>query len=520
MDEERYLYVRLYLLIVSTSVLVLPAEGTGLIGVDYGVHGPQPTPEMTVALLRLNNIGRVRRYEGRPEVTQAFVDSGIDLILGVPNEDIPLLATNTTGAVRWVQNNVVPFPAAGISAIIVGNEWLFSRDNDPSLLLPTMENFQTALSSLGSASLSFLLNIKVSTAHAFNILSTYFPPSSAKFRKPLIPVLRPIADFLIQTESFFMVDIFPYLTVLTDPLNTALQQFALFNSSQVVRDPNTNLTYTNLLDIQIDAVYAALESLQSSAATAPSPSSLPSPSPPSSSTAPSPSSLPSPPPPPPSSSPSASRLPEQYSASPKCPCTSNSSCNCALSSKLTATVLHMQAASSSQRASQSMRASLNTDREPAPSTSKSNPPIYLGSGWGAGHGDSRSSPSSVHRPSPTFSTEDFSTNRGATSSNRPTSLTNTLSLEKRNMTSYYNVECASNAALFQIATLQNEKTYDQNFINHVLQSSGTPANPSNPIIGYVFELFDEGIGKQNYGLFDSNGNPYFPISFGSPSQQG
>eukprot|EP00250_Pteridium_aquilinum_P017690 c23743_g1_i1 orf=298-1572(-) len=252
----------LMLALVSTSVFALTSASKGKIGADYGLNGDNLlSPVQAVALIRAKGINAVTVLEARPDVTRAFAGSGISLTITVSNRDVPAVARNLREAISWVREQVLPFPASGISAVIVGNRWLDHSIHDPFLLVPAMQNIHSALSAL------LLGGIKVSTSHASSVLKSgpINAPSTATFADRVIEVMRPLVRFLADTDSFFLVDIFPYRAYEADP--SIPIELLLFEPTKPVQDPNTGLNYTNLYDLQLDAVYAALASLELSTPT-------------------------------------------------------------------------------------------------------------------------------------------------------------------------------------------------------------------------------------------------------------
>ncbi|KAK9280035.1 hypothetical protein L1049_013720 [Liquidambar formosana] len=193
-----------------------------------------------------------------PAVTKAFANTGISLSLCVPDNQIPSLASNSSEAILVVETFILPFhKRTRIYSISIGNE-VSTIDEFARSLLPAMENMYLALR-------KFRLHkrILVSTPHSLAILAIVFPPSGAVFQESIAEsVLWPVLSFLNRTKSPFMVNVYPYLTY--NGSSTISLDFALFSEniqSLKYTDPNTNLTYTNLFDVMVDAVSSAAYSL-------------------------------------------------------------------------------------------------------------------------------------------------------------------------------------------------------------------------------------------------------------------
>ena len=233
--------------------------GAATVGVDYGTSGDNlPTPEQVVQFLKTLNVSKVKIYNTDANVIHAFANSGIDLSITVPNGDIIHMATDMTFTQNWVIYNLQPFvPATTISTIAVGNEILTSDTADTLNLVPAMQNLHSALVTAGLDA-----TIKVSTPHAFSVLNTSFPPSAGVFRPSFATsVMKPLLDFLAQTGSPFMVNIFPYFSY-TFNYNTINLDYALLNpNAPPVTDKNNGKVYTNLWDAQIDAIVSAMVAL-------------------------------------------------------------------------------------------------------------------------------------------------------------------------------------------------------------------------------------------------------------------
>ncbi|CAN4089525.1 unnamed protein product [Withania somnifera] len=240
-------------LLVLAPILFQGVEGT--IGVNYGtVADDLPPPVQVASFLRESTfIRRVRLFDANPEILKAFARTGISVTVNVPNDLIPQL-TELSFAQQWVEINVLPYvPATNIVRILVGNE-VISTANKLLIgnLVPAMETLQVALVE------KFLdHHIQISTPHFLGILSNTTPPSTGKFRPGYdIHVLKPLLEFLRATNSPFMINPYPFFDSSDNTLD-----YALFRPNPGVFDEITRLTYTNMLDAQLDAVYSAMKLL-------------------------------------------------------------------------------------------------------------------------------------------------------------------------------------------------------------------------------------------------------------------
>ncbi|MCD7448651.1 hypothetical protein HAX54_045299 [Datura stramonium] len=242
-----------HLLVLLLPIFLQGVEGT--IGVNYGtVADDLPPPVQVASFLRKSTfIRRVRLFDANPEILKAFARTGISVTVNVPNDLIPQL-TKLSFAQQWVEINVLPFvPATNIVRILVGNE-VISTANKLLIgsLVPAMETLHAAL-----VEKSLDLHMQISTPHFLGILSNSSPPSSGKFRPGYdIHVLKPLLEFLRATNSPFMINPYPFFSSSDDTLD-----YALFRPNPGLFDETTQLTYTNMLDAQLDAVFSALKLL-------------------------------------------------------------------------------------------------------------------------------------------------------------------------------------------------------------------------------------------------------------------
>nr|CAB3499974.1 unnamed protein product [Digitaria exilis] len=227
----------------------------GEVGVCWGTIGDNiPDPGKVVQLLKQNSITMVRIYDTNSGIINALANTGIKLMVALPNEQLDHAASSPSYARQWVQDNVAMYyPATLINGIAVGNEVFDSARNLNQQLVPAMSNVHRALVSLRLDS-----SIKVSTPVAFSALKVSWRPSQAVFRDD-IPhsVISDLVAFLRQTGASFMINVYPFRAYLDDPQNISLEYWTFQqNDGQV--DNFTGRRYYSLYDAQMDALRYAI----------------------------------------------------------------------------------------------------------------------------------------------------------------------------------------------------------------------------------------------------------------------
>ncbi|XP_078429029.1 O-Glycosyl hydrolases family 17 protein [Wolffia australiana] len=227
------------------------------IGVCYGRNADDlPTPDKVAQLIQLHSIKYVRIYDSNIQVLKAFANTDVELMIGIPNLDLLPFSQHQSNVDSWVKNNIIPYyPSTKITYITVGSEVTESPDNASALVVPAMNKVLIGLKKAG------LNRIKVSSTHSLRILSRSFPPSAGAFNSKYAYFLKPMLDFLVETDSPFMVDVYPYYAYRDSQSNVSLDYALLRPSSAEVIDPNTGLVYSNMFDAQLDALYFALMGL-------------------------------------------------------------------------------------------------------------------------------------------------------------------------------------------------------------------------------------------------------------------
>ncbi|GAB4828737.1 hypothetical protein Ancab_018405 [Ancistrocladus abbreviatus] len=218
-----------------------------------------PDPTQVVALLKTQNIGHVRLFGADQGMLLALANSGIQVMVSVPNDQLLGIGQSNATAANWVARNIVAHvPATNITAIAVGSEVLSALPNAAPVLVSAMKFIHSALvaSNLDS-------QIKVSTPHSSSIILDSFPPSQAFFNRTWDPIMVTLLKFLQSTGSYFMLNVYPYYDYMQSDGFIALD-YALFRPllpNKEAVDRNTLLHYTNVFDAVVDAAYFAMSYL-------------------------------------------------------------------------------------------------------------------------------------------------------------------------------------------------------------------------------------------------------------------
>lgn len=93
-------------LLISIHCVSLVVVECG-IGVNWGTLSTHKLPPVVVVdLLRENKIEKVKLFDSDPDVLRALMGSGIQVMVGVPNEMLGVLGTSPAAADLFVSQNV------------------------------------------------------------------------------------------------------------------------------------------------------------------------------------------------------------------------------------------------------------------------------------------------------------------------------------------------------------------------------------------------------------------------------
>lgn len=242
------------ILMVGLLIMMITLDSTeAQVGVCYGRLGNNlPSQSKVVSLYKQTNIKRMRLYDPHPPTLDALCGSDIDLMLGVPDADLPNLADCQDNANSWVQGNITSYPDVKFRYIAVGNE-IEPESPFAPFVLPAMQNIYNAICEAGHGD-----RIRVSTSVKTDLIQNSYPPKNGEFKCNATSYIKPILEFLKETRSPLLVSVYPYFAYINDMVNIKLPYALLQPNSGVNAD---GVYYDNLFYAIFDAMDAAVEKL-------------------------------------------------------------------------------------------------------------------------------------------------------------------------------------------------------------------------------------------------------------------
>ncbi|KAG6392430.1 hypothetical protein SASPL_146649 [Salvia splendens] len=236
--ERLHFYSIVLVVVVSLSAAAEVAESA--IGVNWGtISLHRLSPKNVVDLMKDNKIEKVKLFDADPDSLKALMGSGIQVMVGIPNEMLALLSSSASACDLYVA---------------VGNEpFLTSYSGQfQSYVVPTMVNLQQSLAKANLAGTVKLVVPCNADAYVSNL------PSQGAFRAELTQIMTQIVSFLNSNGSPFIVNIYPFLSMYGN--SDFPQDYAFFEGTMhpVVDGPNT---YYNAFDGNFDTLVSALSKL-------------------------------------------------------------------------------------------------------------------------------------------------------------------------------------------------------------------------------------------------------------------
>lgn len=110
-------------LLILNTLLVSSVTG---IGVNWGTQSTHPlSPSTVVKMLKDNGIQKVKLFDADPSILGALKKSGIQVMVGIPNDMLYSLANSVQAAEKWVSKNVSAHVSKGGVDIRYTNYTLF-----------------------------------------------------------------------------------------------------------------------------------------------------------------------------------------------------------------------------------------------------------------------------------------------------------------------------------------------------------------------------------------------------------
>ncbi|KAJ0800472.1 putative glucan endo-1,3-beta-D-glucosidase [Helianthus annuus] len=247
---------------VIIIIILIPflcwVELVGGIGANWGTQSSHPLPpETVVKLLRDNGIQKVKLFDADYGSLRALGKSGIEVMVGIPNDMLATMASSMKAAEKWVSKNVsehVNNNNVNIRYVAVGNEPFLSTYNGTFLetTFPALQNIQAALIKAGLAT-----KVKVTVPQNADVYeSSTGVPSSGDFRADIHDYMIKITKFLNDNGSPFTVNIYPFISLYINP-NFPVEYAFFDGNATPVNDGGT--TYTNVFDANYDTLVWALQ---------------------------------------------------------------------------------------------------------------------------------------------------------------------------------------------------------------------------------------------------------------------
>nr|CCH47219.1 similar to glucan endo-1,3-beta-glucosidase [Lupinus angustifolius] len=241
--------------VVFVALLLGSVSG---IGVNWGTQSTHLLPPSTVVkMLKDNGIQKVKLFDADSSILDALKKSGIQVMVGIPNDMLYMLANSVQAAEKWVSKNISAHVSSGgvdIRYVAVGNEPFLSTYNGTfeSTTLPALQNIQSALVKSGLGN-----QVKVTVPMNADVyLSASDKPSDGNFRPDIHDLMLQIVKFLSQNNAPFTVNIYPFISLYSDA-NFPVD-FAFFNGFQSPINDNGRI-YDNVLDANHDTLVWALQ---------------------------------------------------------------------------------------------------------------------------------------------------------------------------------------------------------------------------------------------------------------------
>ncbi|EPS71987.1 hypothetical protein M569_02770, partial [Genlisea aurea] len=228
------------------------------IGANWGSQASHLLPPETVVRMLLDNgVQKVKLFDTDYDTLRALGRTGIEVMVGIPNDMLSSLATNSRAADKWVSQNVshhLQNSNVTIRYVAVGNEPFLATYNGSFLrtTFPALRNVQQALTKAGLQN-----QIKVTVPLNADVYSSSNSlPSGGDFRADIHDYMIQIVQFLNDNRAPFTINIYPFISLYTDP-NFPVEYAFFDGNASPVNDGGTS--YYNMFDANHDTLVWALQ---------------------------------------------------------------------------------------------------------------------------------------------------------------------------------------------------------------------------------------------------------------------
>ncbi|KAG8368978.1 hypothetical protein BUALT_Bualt15G0102400 [Buddleja alternifolia] len=233
------------------------------IGVNWGTQASHTLhPRIILQMLKDNKINQIKLFDADHKTVKQFAGSGIEVMLGVPNNQLATFAGSYDKAKKWVKENVKSHLYNGgvhIKYIAVGNEPFLKAYNGSNLktVFPALKNIQSALNNEGIGD-----KIKATIPQNADVYDSGTQgPSAGNFRSDIRDLMTQIVHHFRDNNVPFLVNIYPFLSLYQN--KNFPVEFAFFDGHATpVQDKG--ISYTNMLDANLDTLVWSLRKAQAS----------------------------------------------------------------------------------------------------------------------------------------------------------------------------------------------------------------------------------------------------------------
>ncbi|KAJ0965544.1 hypothetical protein J5N97_026682 [Dioscorea zingiberensis] len=244
-------------LVLGVVCWVCSVGSVGGIGANWGTQTSHPlSPSIVVQMLKDNGFQKVKLFDAEDGTLSALRKTGIEVMVGIPNDMLATLASDMSAAEKWVSKNVSGHVSDGVNIryVAVGNEPFLQTYNGSFLqtTFPALQNIQGALIKAGLSN-----QVKVTVPLNADVYqSPDGKPSTGDFRDDIRQLMLSIVKFLSDNAAPFTVNIYPFISLYSDSSFPVDYAFFEGTSSGVV---DGNVTYSNMFDANHDTLIWALQ---------------------------------------------------------------------------------------------------------------------------------------------------------------------------------------------------------------------------------------------------------------------